>query len=164
MTNGNTPHYAADEVVAPTLIALKAWYDEARSQDAAKPRVIAPLSALPSDLSTLPGIVDLALVEVYEDGRFIYRAMGEGFRRTGGLKPGPDGLVAETRPVIRQHFDLSMRERRAFHVSVTRWDGPRILQYDRLILPLDDGQGSGENSAISHLLVGEVFLRVAKPG
>jgi hypothetical protein len=159
MTNGNTPHYAADEVVAPALIALKAWYDEVRDK-----RVIAPLTALPPDLSALPGIADLALVEVYDDGRFIYRAMGEGFRRTAGLKPGPDGLVAETRPVIRQHFDLSMRERRAFHVSVTRWDGPKILQYDRLILPLDDGQGSGENSGISHLLVGEVFLRVAKPG
>lgn len=159
MTNGNTPHYAADEVVAPALIALKAWYDEARGK-----RVIAPLSVLPADMSTLPGIVDLALVEVYDDGRFIYQAMGEGYRRTAGLKPGVDGVVSETRPVIRQHFDLSMRERRAFHVSVTRWDGPKILQFDRLILPLDDGQGSGEASAISHLLVGEVFLRVAKPG
>lgn len=164
MTNGNTPHYAADEVVAPALIALKAWYDEARGHGTAKPRMMAPLSALPPDLSTLPGIVDLALVEVYDEGRFVYRAMGDGFRRTAGLKPGPDGVMEETRPVIRQHFELCMRERRAFHVSVTRWDGPKILQYDRLILPLDDGQGSGETSAIGHLVVGEVFLRVAKAG
>jgi len=164
MTNGKTPHYAADEIVAPALIALKAWYDEARGQGTATARVMAPLSALPQDLSVLPGVVDLAVVEVYDDGRFIYLAMGEGFRRTAALQPGPDGVLAETRPVIRQHFDLSMRERGAFHVSVTRWDGPKILQYDRLILPLDDGQGSGDASAITHLLVGEVFLRVAKPG
>jgi hypothetical protein len=146
-------HYAADEIVAPALIALKAWYDEVRGA-----RAMAPFDALPAP-HALPGPADLAIVDVVGDGRYAYLAMGEQYRRTAALKPDPDGVTRETRPVVRQHFDLAVDQGNAFHVSVTRWDGPRILQYDRLILPLTDSAG-----AISHLLVGEAFLRVAKPG
>lgn len=39
MTNGNTRHYAADEIVAPALIALKAWYDEARGSKPVAPSI-----------------------------------------------------------------------------------------------------------------------------
>ncbi|MFC3676796.1 hypothetical protein [Ferrovibrio xuzhouensis] len=149
-------HWAADEIVAPALLALKAVYDEVRGN-----ALLAAYSALPP-VETLPGLADLAMVEVDADRRFPYQAMGEGYRRTAaiggsGLQPGPDGRTFETRPVIRQHFGLALSEARPFHVSVTRWDGPKILQFDRLILPLDDGRGE-----ITHLLVGEVFLRVAK--
>lgn len=153
MTNGNTRHYAADEIVAPALIALKAWYDEARGN---KP--MAPFDILPEP-HALPGPADLAILEVMGDGRYPYLAMGEQYRRTAALKPDADGITRESRPVVRQHLDLALAQGSAFHVSVTRWDGPRILQYDRLILPLDDGDG-----VVTHLLVGEVFLRVAKPG
>lgn len=161
-------HWAADEIVAPELIALKALYDEARGG-----RRLLAYADLPP-MEALPGLRDLALVEVgAEAGRYVYLAIGEGYRATaavggGGLKPGPDGVTLELRPVIRQHFDLTVAERRPFHISITRWDGPKILQYDRLILPLDDGRdgaaygdGGGE---VTHLLVGEVFLRVAKAG
>lgn len=153
MTNGNARHYAADEIVAPSLIALKAWYDEARGS-----RDMAAFGALPQP-HDLPGPTDLALVEVMGDGRYAYLAMGEQYRRTAALKPDTDGVTRESRPVVRQHLDLAFEHRDAFHVSITRWDGPKILQYDRLILPLDDGAGT-----VTHLLVGEVFLRVAKPG
>ncbi len=153
MTNGSSRHYAADEIVAPTLIALKAWYDEARGTKA-----MAPFNALPEP-HALPGPADLALIEVAGDGRYPYLAMGEQYRRTAMLKPDADGVTRETRPVVRQHLDLALKQREAFHVSITRWDGPKILQYDRLILPLTDAGGE-----VSHLLVGEVFLRVAKPG
>jgi hypothetical protein len=153
MTNGKHRHYAADEIVAPALIALKAWYDEARDG-----RAMAAFAALPPR-GTLPGPADLAIAEVRGDGRYPYLAMGEQYRRTAALSAGPDGVTLETRPVVCQHFDLATAQRGPFHVSVTRWDGPKILQYDRLILPLDDGAGT-----VSHLLVGEVFLRVAKPG
>lgn len=153
MTNGNPRHYAADEIVAPALIALKAWYDEARGS---KP--MARFDILPEP-HALPGPADLAILEVMGDGRYPYLAMGEQYRRTAALKPDADGITRETRPVVRQHLDLALAQGSAFHVSVTRWDGPRILQYDRLILPLDDGDG-----VVTHLLVGEVFLRVAKPG
>ncbi len=163
MTNGPTRHYAADEIVAPALIALKAWYDEARGL-----RDMAPFAALPPG-HALPGPADLAIVEVRGDGRYPYVAMGEQYRRTacsgpGALAAGPDGVTLETRPVVRQHFDLAVTQRGAFHVSVTRWDGPRIQQYDRLILPLDDGSEAAAGGEITHLLVGEVFLRVAKTG
>lgn len=153
MTNGNQRHYAADEIVAPALIALKAWYDETRGS--------APMAAfdLLPDPYALPGPADLAVVEVAGDGRYAYVAMGEQYRRTAALKLDADGVTRETRPVVRQHLGLALKQRGAFHVSVTRWDGPKILQYDRLILPLTDPAG-----AVSHLLVGEVFLRVAKPG
>jgi len=149
-------HWAADEIVAPELIALKAVYDEARGGAA-----LAAYTALPP-VETLPGVTDLALVTVDAERRFPYAAMGAGYRRTaaiggGGLVPGPDGRTCETRAVIRQHFGLAIAESRPVHVSVTRWDGPKILQFDRLILPLVDGDGG-----IDHLLVGEVFLRVAK--
>lgn len=153
MTNGSTRHYAADEVVAPALIALKAWYDEARGD-----QPMAAFDRLPEP-HTLPGPADLALIEVGGDGRYAYLAMGEQYRRTAALKPDADGVTRETRPVVRQHLDLALKQREAFHVSITRWDGPKILQYDRLILPLIDADG-----AVSHLLVGEVFLRVAKSG
>jgi hypothetical protein len=148
--------WAADEIVAPVLIALKAVYDEVRG-----PAPLAAFAAMPP-VETLPGLADLALVEADADRRFPYLAMGEGYRRTAaiggaGLQPGPDGRIFETRAVIRQHFGLAIGETRPFHVSVTRWDGPKILQFDRLVLPLDDGRGD-----ITHLLVGEVFLRVAK--
>lgn len=167
-------HWAADEIVAPGLIALKAWYDEARHAGTKQERPMVAFSALPP-VETLPGVGDLAIVEVREDGTFPYIASGEGYRRTAevgggpGLKPGPDGVVAETRPVICQHFGLAIAQRGAFHVSVTRWDGPKILQYDRLILPLDDGTGGPSHhddggGEITHLLVGEAFLRLAKPG
>ncbi len=157
-------HWAADEIVAPSLIALKAWYDEARGT-----RAIVPFAELPH-VETLPGVTDLAIVEVRADGSYPYLATGEGYRRTAavgggpGLQPGPDGVMAETRAVIRQHFGLAIAQRGPFHVSVTRWDGPKILQYDRLILPLDDGRPGREGSEITHLLVGEVFLRLAKTG
>ncbi|WP_341702881.1 hypothetical protein [Ferrovibrio sp.] len=155
---GDDRHWAADEIVAPALIALKAVYDEIRGD-----APLATYTALPP-AETLPGLADLAVVEVDADRSFPYQAIGAGYRRTAaiggaGLQPGPDGRIRETRPVIRQHFGLALAEGRPFHVSVTRWDGPKILQYDRLILPLDDGRGS-----ITHLLVGEVFLRVAKEG
>ncbi len=153
MTNGSSRHYAADEIVAPALIALKAWYDEARG---GKP--MAPFDQLPEP-HALPGPADLALIEVAGDGRYPYLAMGEQYRRTAMLKPDTDGMTRETRPVVRQHLDLALKQREAFHVSITRWDGPKILQFDRLILPLTDAGGE-----VSHLLVGEVFLRVAKPG
>ncbi len=153
MTNGSSRHYAADEIVAPALIALKAWYDEARGSQA-----MAAFAALPEP-HALPGPADLALIEVAGDGRYPYLAMGEQYRRTAALKPDADGVTRETRPVVRQHLDLALQQRDAFHVSITRWDGPKILQYDRLILPLTDAGGE-----VSHLLVGEVFLRVAKPG
>ncbi|PJI43217.1 hypothetical protein [Ferrovibrio sp.] len=153
MTNGGTRHYAADEIVAPALIALKAWYDEARGS-----KSMAAFDTLPPP-HELPGPADLALIEVAGDGRYAYLAMGEQYRRTAALKPDADGVTRETRPVVRQHLDLAFEQRDAFHVSITRWDGPKILQYDRLILPLTDAEGS-----VSHLLVGEVFLRVAKPG
>lgn len=148
--------WAADEIVAPALVALKTIYDEVRG-----PASLAAWSALPP-AETLPGVADLAVVEVDADRRFPYLTMGEGYRHTAaiggaGLQPGPDGRTCETRPVIRQHFGLAIGEARPFHVSVTRWDGPKILQFDRLILPLDDGRGT-----ITHLLVGEVFLRLAK--
>lgn len=159
-------HWAADEIVAPELLALKAIYDEIAGS-----RGLAAWTALPP-VETLPGVGDLAIVEVDAADRYPYLAIGEGYRRTaavgmpkgGGLKPGPDGRTCETRAVIRQHFGLAIRERRPFHVSVTRWDGPKILQYDRLILPLDSGPAQGKAGEITHLLVGEVFLRVAKPG
>lgn len=153
MTNGSTRHYAADEIVAPSLIALKALYDEGRGK-----RAMLAFADLP-EAAALPGPSDLAIVEVPGDGRYLYLAMGETYRRTAALAAGPDGVTQETRPVVRQHFDLAITQRGAFHVSVTRWDGPKILQFDRLVLPLDDGQG-----VVTHLLVGEVFLRVAKPG
>lgn len=162
-------HWAADEIVAPGLIALKAWYDEARGAGSAAERRMVAFDALPP-VETLPGVSDLAIVEVRGDGSFRYIASGEGYRRTAevgggpGLVPGPDGVVVETRSVIRQHFGLAIAQRGAFHVSVTRWDGPKILQYDRLILPLDDGTGGPEGGEITHLLVGEAFLRLAKPG
>ena len=163
MTNGSRRHYAADEIVAPALIALKAWYDEAREG-----RPMAAFAALPpADMpQTLPGPTDLAIVEVTGDGRYPYIAMGEQYRRTAALAADPDGVTRETRPVVRQHFDLAIRQRGAFHVSVTRWDGPKILQYDRVILPLDDGGTTAPDGggSVTHLLVGEVFLRVAKPG
>lgn len=153
---GSDRPWAADEIVAPALLALKAVYDEVRGS-----APLAAFAAMPP-VETLPGLADLALVEVDGDRRFPYLAMGEGYRRTAaiggsGLLPGPDGRTCETRPVIRQHFGLALSEARPFHVSVTRWDGPKILQFDRLILPLDDSRGE-----ITHLLVGEVFLRVAK--
>ncbi|WP_298728093.1 hypothetical protein [uncultured Ferrovibrio sp.] len=161
--------WAADEIVAPELIALKALYDQARGE-----RRMLAYADLPP-VETLPGVTDLAIVKVgQEAGRYIYLAAGEGYHETAkvgggeGLVPGPDGVTLERRPVIRQHFDLAVTERRPFHISITRWDGPKILQYDRLILPLDDGQsgpldgdGCGE---VTHLLVGEVFLRLAKSG
>jgi len=153
VTNGGTRHYAADEIVAPALIALKAWYDEARGS-----KGMAAFDTLPPP-HELPGPADLALIEVAGDGRYAYLAMGEQYRRTAALKPDADGVTRESRPVVRQHLDLAFEQRDAFHVSITRWDGPKILQYDRLILPLDDGAGT-----VTHLLVGEVFLRVAKPG
>ncbi|MEK9970363.1 MAG: hypothetical protein VW600_14580 [Ferrovibrio sp.] len=157
MTNGpghgSGRHYAADEIVAPALIELKAWYDEARG-----PHAMAPFDAVPA-LDQLPGAADLALADVQQDGRYVYIAMGEQYRRLAALAAGPDGIAVETRPVVRQHFDIAIEQQAPFHVSITRWDGPRILQYDRLILPLRDGAG-----AVSHLLAGEVFLRVAKPG
>lgn len=151
-------HYAADEIVAPALIALKAWYDQTRGT-----RPMAAFADLP-ELHSLPGVADLALVEVSADGRFAYLGMGEGYRRTAALTSGPDGVTAETRPVVRQHFDLAASQRGAFHVSVTRWDGPRILQFDRLVLPLDDGAAKPGGGEVTHLLVGEVFLRFAKTG
>lgn len=153
MTNGGARHYAADEIVAAALIALKAWYDEARGS-----RAMAAFNMLPEP-HTLPGPADLAIAELSGDGRYVYTAMGEQYRRTAALKPDPDGVTRETRPVVCQHLDLALAQRRAFHVSVTRWDGPKILQYDRLILPLDDGADT-----VTHLLIGEVFLRVAKAG
>jgi hypothetical protein len=158
MTNGTDRHYAADEVVAPALIALKAWYDEARGMGTRAERPMAGFADLPA-LNTLPGVSDLALVELAGDGGYVCRAMGEGYGRIAALTPGTDGVIRETRPVIRQHFDLAVAERRSVHVSVTRWDGPKILQYDRLILPLT---GDGPAATITHLLVGEVFLRLAK--
>lgn len=158
MTNGSSRHYAADEIVAPALIALKAWYDEARGQGTPKAQAMAAFATLPPP-HELPGPADLALIEIAGDGRYAYLAMGEQYRRTAALKPDADGVTRETRPVVRQHLDLALKQREAFHVSITRWDGPKILQYDRLILPLDDGNGT-----VTHLLVGEVFLRVAKPG
>ena len=160
MTNGDNRHYAADEVVAPALIALKAWYDEARGAGTAAERPMAGFADLP-DLNTLPGVSDLALVELAGDGSYVCRAMGEGYRRIAALVPGGDGVIRETRPVIRQHFDLALRQGGSFHVSVTRWDGPKILQYDRLILPLT-GDGPAGPGTVTHLLVGEVFLRLAK--
>jgi hypothetical protein len=163
MTNGNQRHYAADEIVAPALIALKAWYDEARGQGTAHERAMPAFADLPPG-QTLPGPGDLAIVDVHGDGRYVYLAMGDTYRRTAALAAGPDGVIQETRPVVRQHFDLAVSQRGAFHVSVTRWDGPKILQYDRLVLPLDDGTGGKAGGEIGHLLVGEVFLRVAKPG
>jgi hypothetical protein len=153
VTNGSTRHYAADEIVAPALIALKARYDEARGG-----KGMAAFDALPPP-HELPGPADLALIEVSGDGRYVYLAMGEQYRRTAALKPDADGVTRESRPVVRQHLDLAFEQRDAFHVSITRWDGPKILQYDRLILPLDDGAG-----IVTHMLLGEVFLRVAKPG
>ncbi|HEX6957379.1 MAG TPA: hypothetical protein VF194_05270 [Ferrovibrio sp.] len=152
-------HWAADEIVAPELVALKAWYDGARGA-----RPMLAFAALPY-LATLPGAADLALVALAEeDGSYLYLQTGEGYRRTaavggGGLQPRPDGRIAETRPVMCQHLDLAAAQRAPFHVSVTRWDGLKILQYDRLILPLDDGQQKG---MVTHLLVGECFLRLAK--
>lgn len=152
MSNGPR-HYAADEIVAPELIALKALYDDLRGR-----QPLLAYDALPP-VETLPGVSDLALVEALADGRYRYRAMGNGYRHTAGaaLKTAGDGTTAENRPVVLQHFDLAVTERRPVHVSVTRWDGPKILQFDRLVLPLTDGQGE-----IGHLLVGEVFLRLAK--
>lgn len=172
-----TPFWAAEEVVAPELVALKALYDQARHvgtphRSGTGPRALLAYAALPA-METLPALRDLALVEVgHEPGRYVYLAIGEGYRKTAavgggpGLAPGPDGVTLETRPVMLQHFGLTEKERRPFHIKITRWDGPKILQYDRLILPLDDG-GSGHKDGageITHLLVGEVFLRVAKPG
>ena len=58
MTNGGTRHYAADEIVAPALIALKAWYDEARGS-----KSMAAFDTLPPP-HELPGPADLALIEV----------------------------------------------------------------------------------------------------
>jgi hypothetical protein len=152
MSNGPR-HYAADEIVAPELIALQALYDDLRGQ-----QPMLAYDALPP-VEALPGVADLALVEALADGRYRYLAMGNGYHHVAGeaLKAGADGTVIETRPVVRQHFDLAVTERRPVHVSVTRWDGPKILQYDRLILPLLDGRGE-----IAHLLAGEVFLRYAK--
>lgn len=128
-------------------------YDDLRGQ-----HTLLAYDALPP-VEALPGVADLALVEALADGRYRYLAMGNGYRHVAGeaLKTGPDGTITETRPVVRQHFDLAVTERRPVHVSVTRWDGPKILQYDRLILPLLDRRGD-----IAHLLAGEVFLRFAK--
>ncbi len=164
MTNGDKRHYAADEIVAPALIALKAWYDETRGH---RPMAgFADLPLGPALGAALPGPTDLAIVDVGGDGRYAYLAMGENYRHTAALAAGPDGVTIETRPVLRQHFDLAMAQRGAFHVSVTRWDGPKILQYDRLVLPLDDGAVNHADGGgmVTHLLVGEVFLRIAKPG
>lgn len=162
-------HWAADEIVAPGLIALKAWYDEARGAATKAERPMVAFQALPH-VETLPGVTDLAILEVRSDGTYPYIAIGDGYCRTAevgggpGLQRGPDGVVAETRAVIRQHFGMAIAQRGPFHVSVTRWDGPKILQYDRLILPLDDGKGGAQGGEITHLLVGEAFLRLAKTG
>jgi hypothetical protein len=166
--SGSGRHYAADEIVAPELIALKAWYDQARGSQA-----MATADAVPP-LEQLPGAADLALAELRSDGRYAYLALGERYRRLAALRPKADGAIIETRPVVRQHFDLAIEQQAPFHVSITRWDGPRILQYDRLILPLRHGPEAGGpeaggpdasgTGAVRHLLAGEVFLRVAKPG
>ena len=145
--------WLADEVQAPSLVDLLAWYDKTRGT-----RPVLPVSALPA-LETLPGAADLALIEIEPYGNYRYRACGEAYRLLSGLLADPDDVMRENRAVIRQHLDLAAREHRPFHVSITRWDGPNILQYDRLILPLDDGHGT-----ISHLLVGEAFLRYARGG
>lgn len=140
-------HWAADEVVAPNLVALKAWYDSRRPK-----RRALPLADLPM-LETLPGAADLALVAVSETGDFIYERLGAIYEKLSGQVVGQP----ETRRVPLQHLGLALRKEGPFHVSITRFEGPRILQYDRLILPL-----SGEGGHISHLLIGECFLRVAK--
>lgn len=145
--------WLADEVQAPSLVDLLAWYDATRAG-----RPVLPVSALPA-LENLPGAADLALIEREPYGNYRYRAMGEAYRALSGLVTDADGAMRESRAVIRQHLDLACRDGHPFHVSITRWDGPNILQYDRLILPLDDGHGS-----ITHLLVGEAFLRYARGG
>ncbi len=145
--------WLADEVQAPALVDLLAWYNATRGD---KP--VLPVAALPA-LAKLPGGDDLALIEIEPYGGYRYRSMGEAYKTLASLVPDGDDVTRESRAVIRQHLDLASREGHPFHISITRWDGPNILQYDRLILPLDDGHG-----AITHLLVGEAFLRYARGG
>lgn len=155
--------YAADEIQAPELIALKTVYDEARGAGTSAERAMAAFADLPA-AETLPGLPDLAIVECLADRSYRYLAMGNGYARIAALKPGADGVVRETRPVVRQHFDLAINQREPFHVSITRWDGPKILQFDRLVLPLDDGTGGADGGIVTHLLTGDVFLRFARGG
>jgi len=145
--------WLADEVQAPSLVDLLAWYNTARGE-----RAVLAMAGIPA-LSKLPGAADLALIEIEPYGNYRYRGMGKAYKALAALKPDGDGVTRESRAVIRQHLDFACREGHPFHVSITRWDGPKVLQYDRLILPLDDGQGS-----ITHLLVGEAFLRFARGG
>src|SRR3546814_17352235 len=102
------------------------------------------------------------MVEVDADRRFPYQAMGEGYRRTAaiggsGLQPGPDGRTCENRPVIPQHFGLALSAARSFPYSVTRWAGPKILQFDHLLIPPNDRQ-----RATTPPPAGGVFLRFAQ--
>jgi len=143
--------WLADEIQAPSLLELNAWYNQARGD-----QPLAPAATL-GRLADLPAAEDLGLVEIMPDGAYLYRQIGRAYGQLSELKPDMDGLTRENRPVMRQHLDLVCREGKPFHVSITRWDGPRILQYDRLILPLCDAGG-----AITHLLIGEAFLRVAR--
>ncbi|WP_374634315.1 hypothetical protein [Ferrovibrio sp.] len=143
--------WLADEIQAPSLLELNAWYTAARG---ANP--LAPVDAV-GKLTALPAADDLGLVEIMPDGSYLYRQIGPAYAKLSELRPDADGLTRETRAVMRQHLDLACSEAKPFHVSITRWDGPRILQYDRLILPLGDAGG-----IISHLLIGEAFLRVAR--
>ncbi len=143
--------WLADEIQAPSLLELNAWYNAARAD---KP--LAPANAI-GKLADLPAADDLGLVQIMPDGSYLYRQIGPAYAKLSELRPDADGLTRESRAVMRQHLDLAGSEAKPFHVSITRWDGPRILQYDRLILPLTDADG-----AITHLLIGEVFLRVAR--
>lgn len=143
--------WLADEIQAPDLVALNAWYE---SLPADKGLPDAPGAA---SLEGLPGADDLALLRIEADGAMVYESQGQGYRQLAGLLPDADGLIRETRAVMRQHVGIVLDQARPFHISITRWDGPRILQYDRLLLPF--GLASAR---ITHVLVGETFLRLAR--
>jgi len=143
--------WLADEIQAPSLFELNEWYHARRGE-----AVFPPPDVIP-DLAALPGGDDLAKLRIGPGDDYIYEAMGPAYRALSALLPGPDGRVHETRAVMRQHVGFVLGQKLPFHVSITRWDGPRILQYDRLLLPFGPDAGH-----ITHLLVGEAFLRLAR--
>ncbi len=159
------------DVPAPSIsdARLVALYDYWSSKRAARPM---PVRADLDPLEMKRWLGNLLLIDVTDQGRFIYRLYGTKFVDSFGVDmtgQAVDDLPAEQQERIRSDYD-AVRESRAPRVRLytAAFEAPpigglvssdtQVATWERLVLPLSDG-----NDRVAMLLVGAYPLPDLKP-
>jgi hypothetical protein len=156
----------APTVTDPRLAALYAYWNDKRGDRAM------PVRADLDPLEMKRWLGNLLLIDVTDQGRFIYRLYGTKFVDSFGVDmtgQAVDDLPAEQQERIRSDYD-AVRESRAPRVRLytAAFEAPpigglvssdtQVATWERLVLPLSDG-----NDRVTMLLVGAYPLADLKP-